>query len=291
MTPPNRIILIVFFIPLFWIASAGYAAGKLLREGFFINGLQGRLATDSTDDKWYFKFDSDINDGIATLQANKPIELLKCAGLSNFVRDSNADAESHYKLWARVTEYKNKNYLFAIHALALSKAGLKQQPDKTETEKKASLTRNSKDQGKLNHPREKLSVNPCLIDDPCDAAQLPKHILKKITTRRVIQPGRSTGKERITPKYDCILADRTGFIVKLSSGNYIFKLDSLGWNLDELSFLLLPCKVLERAVQLQEGSLAPLRFKTAGILTCYNGQYRLLLQRARRVYDYGNFGL
>jgi hypothetical protein len=89
-------------------------------------------------------------------------------------------------------------------------------------------------------------------------------------------------------KQDSILADRTGFI-RDSGGGLVFAFDALGRNIGTIQLQLLPCEILERAQRRQVVEADAVRFKVAGIVTEYKGQYYLLLQRAIRVYSYGNF--
>ena len=79
------------------------------------------------------------------------------------------------------------------------------------------------------------------------------------------------------------------FIVKQDDGQYVFTLDAFGRNIEQISFPLLPCQALELALQEQSKELENIRFRAAGILTQYKGNNYFLLERAIRVYSYGNF--
>ena len=48
-------------------------------------------------------------------------------------------------------------------------------------------------------------------------------------------------------------------------------------------------EVLKWTEYKMEKSANPLRFRVAGIVTKYNGEYYILLQRAARAYNHGNF--
>jgi len=97
---------------------------------------------------------------------------------------------------------------------------------------------------------------------------------------------------------DAIIVNRTGFIS--SSGmrdsyrygkkqQYGFIFDALGRKIPKKSFRLLPCEALELAEQKQSLELETLKFRIAGIVTKYKDQNYLLLQKATKVYSYGNF--
>ena len=88
---------------------------------------------------------------------------------------------------------------------------------------------------------------------------------------------------------DPILADRTALLVKQKNGRFVFKLDALGRNVQEVSLLLLPCEALELTELRQSAATEPLLFKIAGIKTKYKGKHYLLLQKATRAYSHGNF--
>ena len=98
---------------------------------------------------------------------------------------------------------------------------------------------------------------------------------------------------------DTVVINRTGIIspAYLIRGScpadknmkYGFAFDALGRNISRESLRLLPCEALERVERRQSIELEELKFQIAGIVTKYKDQKYLLLQRATRVYDYGNF--
>ena len=53
--------------------------------------------------------------------------------------------------------------------------------------------------------------------------------------------------------------------------------------------ILLPCQALENALSEQKNKNEPVRLKVAGIVTKYQDNLYLLLQRTSRVYSNGNF--
>ena len=116
---------------------------------------------------------------------------------------------------------------------------------------------------------------------------MPDEVLKKLGGRRVIRTEEL--EKGLVLESDRMLANRIGFI-EGEKINSRLVLDSLGRNAQRISFHLLPCHALERGQQLQAREPEDVRFKTAGIVTRYKGEYYLLLQRAIRVYSHGNFG-
>lgn len=89
---------------------------------------------------------------------------------------------------------------------------------------------------------------------------------------------------------DRMLVDAIGRIEPAASGRFVFVPDAFGWNIDKARYELLPCGVLEQALQSQAASPDPIRFNIVGLVTEFKGRQYLLLQRAIRVYGYGNFG-
>ncbi len=274
-----------------------------LRDGFVLTGVDGKLtSTDSNDirfqdsnegpqsqyigfglpKRWFFEFDSDISDDKAVVKAGTSLELLPSSTLEKMTADVEKHSGASYKLWGRVTKYKGRNFIFPIYFLPISET--KRPPPSTSQE-----------------PREK--TGPAL-NDPNDALTIPKEILEKLKTRKILRPEQL--KKGLELKQDSILADRTGFISlcvmrdayrvkgkrqeEKGRTQYEFVFDALGRNVQQIILRLLPCQALESAEQEQSTEPDTLRFKIAGILTKYKGNHYLLLERTTRVYSHGNFG-
>jgi hypothetical protein len=185
--------------------------------------------------------------------------------LEKLAADMEKRPNTDYRLWARVTKYRNENFIFPIYFLPLSKP---EQPKPTE-------------------PNEPQPQQPELtINEPNDELAIPEEIIARLSTRKILRT------EQLRPglelKQDSIIANRTGFI-RDSGPDATFVLDALGRNVQQLSFRLLPCQVLELAQQKQAAGPDPIRFKIAAIVTKYKDQHHLLLQRATRIYSHQNF--
>jgi hypothetical protein len=85
---------------------------------------------------------------------------------------------------------------------------------------------------------------------------------------------------------DPILSDRIGLVQRAKYGmahiEYAFVFDAFGLKPGQVSLRLLPCEALQGAEQRQSAEADPPRFKIAGIVTKYRGDYYLLLQKATR---------
>ncbi len=242
-----------------------------IRDGFVLDGLDGKLTGPDCNDSWSFEFDSDITDEFkGKIDTGRHIELLPSAVLEKITATAKANSVSSYKLWGKITRYQDKNFIFPVYFLPLSKARALQSATPKKTPRK--------------------TTGPAL-NDPNDALAIPQELVKKLSERQIIRDEQlqQMGKG-LELKQDSILADRTGFIDHRSDGKSIFVLDGLGRNIQKVSFQLLPCLTLQRAEQKQERKLERLRLKVAGIVTSYKGKNYLLLQRARRIYNHGNFG-
>ena len=253
---------------------------KPLGDGFTLSGIDGKLiSADGSEDskdqcvslgiprRWFFEFDSDIRDGKGFVKAGAAMELLPSTVLEKITADANGSSDGLYRLWGTVTRYKYKNFIFPNYFLPLSEIKPSQLPTSQESQQQ--------------------EIRPT-INEPNDELPMPQGIIEKIKTRKIIRTEQL--KKGLELKQDSILADRTGFIVKQNDGQLIFTLDAVGWNVPKISFRLLPCEALERACRKQSDELERVRFNAAGIVTKYKGSYYLLLQRATRVYSYGNFG-
>lgn len=235
-----------------------------LRDGFVLAGVDGKVG--NTDDKWLFEFESELSDGRGLVKAGTRLELLASATLERLAADMEKRPNSSYRLWGRVTRYQGQNFIFPVYFLPLAKTERSQPKQSQESE-----------------PAEpELTIN-----EPNEQLRIPDEIIAKLSIRKVVRTEQL--EKGLELKQDSILADRTATLLKQADGSFIFVLDGLGRNLPEISFPLLRCAALEEAQAKQSAEPDPLRFKIAGILTKYQGENYLLLQRAIRLYSHQNF--
>ena len=259
--------ILVFFIS-HTVFSAGMAPKSLLRDGFVLNGVDGKLTKANGNEGWFFEFDSDVSDDRGRTYAGASLELLPSTALEKMADDANNRSDAGYQLWARVIKYEGRNFIFPIYFLPLSKT------------KKPSTS-------------QQQATKPT-INEPSDALAIPKEIIEKLEPRKNVRTTQL--RKGLELKTDSILVNRTGFIRNgahraQGTGHEVsFVLDALGRNVQQISFPLLPCQELERAQHAQSAEPEPLRFKIAGILTKYKGNHYLLLERAIRMYSHQNFG-
>jgi len=298
-----------FFALLLLAAGAGFgaqpAARKLLPETAILDRVDGRLLhVDANEgpqtqnsafgnpDTWLFELTMEAKTPEYRLPAGTRFVLLPSVTLGRLVADVNERVAPRYRLSARVTLYRGKNYLFPFYYLPLSKFKDDKSPEdgeqKTEDGK-------SNPQSEIRNPK---STAPELV--------IPPEVLERLKKQRPLRgPRRSTEAERkpIPESSEQVLVDCVGRIESsprspeqhgenawIKNPPYIFVPYALGWNVSDVRYNLLPCTTLEEALRRQKGALDPIRFNVAGLVTEFQGRKYLLLQRAIIVYNYGNFG-
>jgi hypothetical protein len=232
-----------------------------LQDGFVIAGSDGELSKGSEDNEWFVKFDKTIVDDKGQIRAGELIQLLPASTLEK-IASTKTTRPFSVRLWGRVTRYGDKNLIFPTYFVPL-----------------AELRPQSSQPSKPAEPN---------INEPGDAIILPDDVLQKLRARRTVKLAQL--RIGLESKEDEILTERIGFILKPENSSYcIFKLDALGRNLEDISFLLLPCEALQNAIITQPYGIARYRYKITGILTKYGGREYLLPQRVTKVFSHDNF--
>jgi hypothetical protein len=309
-----NLIFLMNIIPAAWGLDAMKEHKPLLRDGFALNGIDGKLTGPDSNDVWFFKLASDVNDFREQIDAGTKLELLPSSALEKMIADANGSSSASYRLWGRVTKYKNRNFIFPNHFLPFGKTPPKEPPKQEINEQSI---KNDEPQPDVNDPNSALAIPLDIMkkleadnseepnqtkeaipqstaDEPENVLEMPPEIMKRLKASKTIRPkrpGRRAATNKSWPAQDSILADRTAFLAKQDNGLPVFVLDALGLNARPVSLLLLPCEVLELTEQRQAAVPERLRFKIAGFITTYKGKNYLLLQKATRIYSHGNFGI
>ncbi len=295
----NYLVLVVL------IGSVAAAAGfgpetvsepMLLRDGFALVGVDGKLVASDSNEVWFFELSQDVNDYRAVAKAGTRLELLPSSTLEKMVADAKTRSKPAYRLWnAEVTKYKGRNFIFPRYFLPLRKP----EDDKQKTE-----------DGKKDAENKPESSDPnkieLIIDEPNDILTVPPEIVERLKAQRerptttnlrqIVDSNEVPADKSSTepPSYsrgaDSVFVDRTAFLVEQADGRLAFVPDALGRNVQRHALRLLPCEILELTERAQAAEIEPLRFKIAGILTTYKDEKYLLLQKALRAYTHGNFG-
>jgi len=273
--------------------TAPTAQMPLLREGFVIDGTEGRLVGPDSNDVWFFEFATDVNDNRVIVKAGTKLQLLPSAALAKMIADIRRDPVLTYQLWgARITKYKGRNFIFPSYYLPL-KTAVKSEPDSSQK------VGNRVD----DEPESQQTLEPELTD-PNSVLSIPPDILKKLRARRqkITDSGQRITMDEARPSSlvprssaPSVVVDRTGFVKEsrlAGNGRLVFVPDALGRNIGAAfgKLRLLPCEILELAELKQADQLERVRFRIAGITTEYEGEHYLLLQKATVSYNHGNFG-
>jgi len=238
---------------------------KLLKDGTAITGVNGRLIRDETAGKWIFELADKISDDKVTLGIRKKIELLPTNTLETMVASIKENPAGFVRLWGKVTRYKNRNFIFSAYFLPV--IGLAEKPQ----------------------PKAKTKSDSPAINEPDDAVVIPKEVVEMMHKKRHVRVAQL--QKALESGKDFVLAGRMGYVNRPDANEPpVFVFDALGQNIQtDLKPILLNCKVLEKIQSAKSKSLGPIRFKIAGIMTKYQGNRYLLLQRATRNYSHGNF--
>lgn len=244
------------------------AGDKLLPDDYVFAGVDGKLIQKGAD-KWVFEFESAANIGGVEIKAGQTLEMLGSATLEKMILDAKERSDAMFRIWAKVTKFEGKNYLFAVYYLSLRK---------------------------INRPAEEKGLNEAntvtqAVNAPNDVVNIPAEIVALLKTSEVLPTteAQATRAEELQLKQDTIFANRAGRVA-VKNGDYIFEADAFGRGVDKFTIKLLPCQKLEDAMTQVRSESNPVRFNVAGILTKYKGEQYLLLQKATRMYSYGNFG-
>jgi len=259
MIMPKKIVLLTIALAVLGAAiTTGQTSSNILPDGLALSGVDGKLI--ATDKGYSFRTDTEITEDKFTIKAETTLEILPSAGLEKMITNSKKDPNAGYRLWGKIATYQGRNFIYLVHFLPFSE-DLK---DKTSE-----------------------AQNVSAINEQGGSLTIPKEILEKLTTKKVIQPIQIEAGFAL--KQDQMLVDRTGFIVKRPDDSFSFVLDGLGRNVPNTSLKLLSCQMLEKTLQMQTTESELMRLSAAGIVTRYKGEDYLMLQRASRVYSYGNF--
>jgi len=244
------------------------ASDKLLPDDYVFAGVDGKLIQAGSD-KWAFEFESAANVGGVDIKAGQTLEMLGSATLEKMIMDAKERSDAMFRIWAKTTKFEGKNYLFAVYYLSLRK-----------------ITRPAEEKGQNEANDVTQAVNA-----PNDVVNIPPEIVALLKTSEVLPTteAQATRAEELQLKQDTIFANRAGRIT-VKNGDYIFEADAFGRGVDKFAIKLLSCQKLEDAMTQVRSEANPVRFNVAGILTKYKGEQYLLMQKATRIYSYGNFG-
>ncbi len=228
-----------------------------ITDGFALGGISGLVTRSSEGSEFFFHPDEPITDKTATIEKGSPIKMLESSSLGAIKSVYKEDKPLRLKAWGMLTVYDKTNYAYINYALPIT-----------------------------DEIAEPLADQPQESNETEGDQVIPQDVLGKLRGGRRIDTAASSGFD--SQKTDSIYADRTGFIELDKAGKYVFIPDGLGQNVQNEKFYLLKCQTLENASGSFSNSVSRVRYKVAGITNEFDGKKYLLLQRAARVYGYGN---
>ena len=226
-------------------------------EGFALGGVTG-LVTRDAGGKFFFHPDEPLADNTATIEKGRAIEILDSSSLQAVMAVYRDDTPLHIKAWGMLTVFDKTNYAYINYVLPVTVA--------------VSV--------------ETTAQAPKPAEEPKSDEVIPQDVLDKLRSGPNIDTKSIESFELQKP--DGIYADRTGFVQLDKAGKYVFIPDGLGQNVEKEKFYLLKCQTLESVVEQFAGSISRIRYKVAGMTNEFEGEKYILLQRAARVYGYGN---
>lgn len=246
-------VILVLFV------SAGFAAiGQApepkkiaLRDGFMIDGIDGKISPQ--EENWYFSVFESQTDGHGVLTSETAVRILPSSMLAKLA-DAAGNKSGDFRIWGKFTKFHNKNFIYLTYFLPVTD---------------------------VNQPQAEA-----VQADANEEKIIPDDVLTLLRPRRIINLAEL--KKPLSTESDGIIADRTGFLVQ-EGNDFYFDFDALGRNIDTLRLPLLNSQALEDMNSQQSLSTIPMRFKISAIVTNYKGKNYMLLQRATRAYNHGNF--
>ncbi|MCP4451005.1 MAG: hypothetical protein GY809_06055, partial [Planctomycetes bacterium] len=229
-------------------------------DGLYAKSVLGRVVAVSDTGPWFLELHSEVKDQNAVVPVGTRVELLPCGMLEILLGDAKVQPDTDLRVWAKVAQYRGKNYFFLMNYFGLS-APVPSLPQKQATEG----------------------------DSPAkaDRLQIPEAVKKRLAQQRVVHAAAiPKGATNLASK---ILINRFGYI-KTHKDTKVFVFDGLGYATADAPIQVLPCGALERIETLQNRGVGPYRFSIAGMTTTFRGQPYIYLQRALRVFSHGNFG-
>jgi hypothetical protein len=196
----SRTLLLLIFALLMSVVTttAGLSAEvtsvkPLLRDGFVMNGVDGNLIRSDSNDVWFFKLTSDVNDSRTpargpqadVIKAGTKLELLPSSALEKMTADEKTRTNTAYRIWnSIVTQYKGSNFIFPGYFMPLSKTEKAEQKPSKEPQggpqSREGLPTAEPNQIESMQPREQQLQ----LDEPNDILSMPQEIIKKLRARR-----------------------------------------------------------------------------------------------------------
>ena len=235
--------------------------GRMIEEGFLVAGVEGRVAKDPNE-RWVFYPAAAITDGKAELSAEMGVLLLPCSVLEQMIGLAGQEQAIEVRLWAMVTGYRAVNYLYSLYFLPMKAAAEPSQIQSIESE------------------------TPTAETKPRKESVLPSEILQMIEKNPI--PDLKRLEELVVVTSDRNMIHRMG-LVEGGEGDFVFRPDAFGQNVDRGVYYVLPSRELEEVQRNLQKSFGRQRYVVSGVITGCQGKNYVLVRRAVRTFTHGNF--
>ena len=202
--------------------AGGAAAAGLLRDGFALTGIEGRLSEHAEtaseryirfghDRAWLFELGADVNDLTNVVKAGTKLQLLPSTSLEKLIADARLRPGDTYRLWGRVTKYRGANYIFPelflpVVEVAPPEPGESKEPNEpvqphvVEEPAAPSEPNGPQNRQEPNAPPAKASTGPVepaplqarqvrkLLAEPNGVLEVPPEVLQKIKNKKIYLP-------------------------------------------------------------------------------------------------------
>lgn len=249
-----------------WIGLAGICLAAtrkpdVLPEGLYLQGLQVALRDPCTGAGQTLQVESPMRVSDVEIPVGARWTLLPTHALQAITQATAQHAWRHWQLYGRLTVYRGQQYFYTERGRPIIPPVPK--------------------------PNEPNTAEPNGLAEAANALGIPKNLVQRVNARSSTRiPTRFFPSDGRT---DRVLVDRVGRLVQ-KNGQCFFRFESLGRREAGPDLRVLPSQIRQRLEQLQASDSAGLRFRIAALKTEYQGHTELLLLRAVRAYNYGNFG-
>ncbi|MBL7152810.1 MAG: hypothetical protein ISS79_03775 [Phycisphaerae bacterium] len=232
----NRLTILIFAFLLGVPAFGAGAAGQvLLRDGFPLTGVEGKLIAVEAEDQsqyikfeenevWLFRLEADVNDYRVVVKGPVSLQLLPSTALEKIIADAKEHPDGTYRLWGRITKYKGANYIFGGFFLPVVEMAPVEpvqpvDPNELEPTKVPEEPIEPNELGELKtatRPEELSEPNeppkppveptraveielPQVLTDPNGVLEIPKEVLEKLSSRKIIVPRKMKPRVKAVP--------------------------------------------------------------------------------------------
>ncbi|MBN2137070.1 MAG: hypothetical protein JW720_04635 [Sedimentisphaerales bacterium] len=204
--------------------GGGAKRPKLIRDGFALTGIEGKLIKAKPqdqagymkfeqDDVWLFGFNADVNDFMVVVKGPVRMQLLPSTALGKIVTDAGEHPDSTYRLWGRITKYRGANYIFpefflpVVEITPVDPVVRPSEPNDLQLSEVKELKAAARpvDVKEPNEPPvepappEKTEL-PKVLTDPNSVLEIPAEVLEKLGSKKIVLPRKMQPKVEEIPE-------------------------------------------------------------------------------------------